>query len=131
VPALERVAGVRVVADPAALDRSAWRGQGSQPVLVLRFAPDEAFGLGAASVEIDDPHAIIEPEHGFAAASLSRDDLELIKARIEWPLPSERPSLAQGNVAGVPAKLWLDEGLVLLLTAAAHSDELGRRLGIR
>ena len=54
---------------------------------------------------------------------------------IEWPLPTERPALAQGAVAGVPAKVWLPDGTgagrvgdVLLLTATAYADELTDRL---
>ena len=48
---------------------------------------------------------------------------------LEWSLPDERPFLAQGSIAGVPAKLWLsDDGRVLLLTATAYADELAGRL---
>ena len=54
---------------------------------------------------------------------------------VEWPLPSERPALAQGAVAGVPAKVFLPDGIggagagdVLLLTATAYADELMDRL---
>jgi len=62
VPALESLAGLRVVADAAAIDRARWSGDGE--VTVLRTAPDEAFAIGATEVEIDDPNAIIEPEPG-------------------------------------------------------------------
>ena len=49
---------------------------------------------------------------------------------MEWPLPNDRPTLAQGSIAGVPGKLWLpDGGDALLLTAAAYADELATRLG--
>ena len=41
MPALERLPGLRVVADPAALDAATWRGPGE--VTVLRLAPDDAF----------------------------------------------------------------------------------------
>jgi len=47
-------------------------------------------------------------------------------------MPTARPALAQGSIAGVPAKLWLPaDGDALLLTAAAYADELSRRLGHR
>ena len=120
---LRALPGLRVVADPAALDAARWAGD---DVTVLRFAPDDAFAIGAEAVEIDDEHAIIEPEAGFAGAWLP---LEHVLPHLEWPLPLERPALAQGFVATVPAKLWLpDDGDVLLLTAAAYADELTGRL---
>jgi len=126
VPALDRFRGVRVVADPASLDRASWRGD---DVTVLRLAPDDAFGVGATAVDIDDEHAIVEEEVGFVGAWLDPDDVE---PHLEWSLPTERPALAQGSIAGVPAKLWLPaDGDALLLTAAAYGDELSRRLGSR
>ena len=126
MPALDRFRGVRVVADPASLDRASWRGD---DVTVLRLAPDDAFGVGATAVDIDDEHAIVEEEVGFVGAWLDPDDVE---PHLEWSLPTERPALAQGSIAGVPAKLWLPaDGDALLLTAAAYGDELSRRLGSR
>jgi hypothetical protein len=126
VPALDRLRGVRVVADPASLDRATWRGD---EVTVLRFAPDDAFGVRATAVDIDDDHAIVDDEMGFVGAWLDPADVE---PHIEWSLPTVRPALAQGSIAGVPAKLWLPgDGEALLLTAAAYADELGRRLGYR
>jgi hypothetical protein len=125
VPALERLRGVHVVAEAAALDAARWRGNG---VTVLRVAPDEAIALGASGVELDDEHAIVEPEVGFAGVWLPLDD---VLAHVEWPLPSERPALAQGSIAGVPAKLWLPadpDADALLVTAAAYADELAGRL---
>ena len=126
MPALDRFRGVRVVADPASLDRASWRGD---DVTVLRLAPDDAFGVGATAVDIDDEHAIVEEEVGFVGAWLDPDDVE---PHLEWSLPTERPALAQGSIAGVPGKLWLPaDGDALLLTAAAYGDELSRRLGSR
>ena len=123
VPALERLQGLRVVADPAALDAARWRGD---DVTVLRLAPDDAFAIGATDVEIDDEHAIVESEPGFAGAWLP---IEAVAHHIEWSLPTERPALAQGAVANVPARVWLpDDGDALLITAAAYADELASRL---
>ena len=123
MPALERLQGLRVVADPAALDAARWRGD---DVTVLRLAPDDAFAIGATDVEIDDEHAIVESEPGFAGAWLP---LEAVAHHIEWSLPTERPALAQGAVANVPARLWLpDDGDALLITAAAYAVELASRL---
>lgn len=123
MPALEPREGLRVVADAAALDTARWVGD---DVTVLRLAPDDALGLGATGVDVADEHAIVEPEVGLVGAWLPLDD---VRAHIEWPLPGERPALAQGSIAGVPAKLWLpDDGDGLLLTAAAYADELEGRL---
>ena len=121
--ALEPLRGLRVVADPVALDAARWQGD---HVTVLRFAPDDAFGIGADSVDVDDEHAVVEAEVGFAGGWLALQDVE---PHIEWSIPAERPVLAQGSIAGVPAKLWLpDDGDALLLTASAYADELTSRL---
>jgi hypothetical protein len=126
VPALERLRGTRAVAAPASVDRATWHGD---DVTVLRFAPDDAFALGARTADIDDPDGIVEDEAGFVGAWL---DLAEIEPHTEWPLPTERPALAQGSIAGVPAKLWLPaEGDALLLAAAAYAHELETRLGWR
>jgi hypothetical protein len=123
VPALERLRGLRVVAAPAALDAARWQGTG---LTVLRFAPDDALAIGADGVDLDDEHAILESEVGFVGAWLPIED---VQGHLEWPLPADRPALAQGFVATVPAKVWLPEdGDVLLLTAAAYADELASRL---
>jgi hypothetical protein len=128
---LEPLRGLRVVADPVALDIARWVGT---EVIVLRFAPDDALAIGATGVDLADPHAIVEPDAGFAGAWLPLDE---VARHIEWPLPPERPALAQGAVAGVPAKVFLPDGIgiggggvgdVLLLTATAYADELTDRL---
>lgn len=125
MPVLEAVPGGRVVADPAALDAATWKGD----PLVLRFAPDEAFAIGASGMTLDDPDAILEPETGFVGAWLTTEELlRLVVPHVEWPLPAERPALVQGAIAGVPAKLWLEDDRALLLTLAAYRHELEGRL---
>ena len=57
MPALEPIEAWRVVATAAALDGARWHGE---DIDVLRIAPDEALGLGATGVEVDDPDAIVE-----------------------------------------------------------------------
>jgi hypothetical protein len=120
--------GLRVVADPAALDRASWRGD--RDVTVLRLAPDDALAVGARAVDIIDEHAIIEEEAGFVGAWLTADEFEAwFLPRSEGPPPEERPAVAQGSVAGVPSKLWLRvTGGALLLAPAAFADELAGRL---
>ena len=129
MPALEPVAGIRVVAAPAALDAARWAGD---DVDVLRIAPDEALGLGASGATVGDPDAIVEPEAGFSVALLDRDELEALTAHTDWPLHVAGPAgtLAQGKVAGVPAKIVVGEPS-LLVTQTAYADELERRLGWR
>ena len=132
MPALERLRGLRVVADPTALDGARWTGraEASDDVLILRFAPDDAFAIGALGVALDDPHAIVEDERGYvggwgSAAALGE--------HLEWWLPDVRPALAQGSVAGVPAKIWLPDGpdrdRAFLVATAAASATLAERIG--
>ena len=125
MPELEVVAGLRVVATSAALDAARWHGD---DVDVLRIAPDEALALGATGVDLDgDPDAIVEPEVGFAAALLTEAETAQLAGHTDWPLPPEPGTVAQGKVAGVPAKLMVGEP-TLLVTQAAYADELRDRL---
>lgn len=128
MPALEPLYGLRVVADPAALDAARWvTATDGEPVIVLRFAPDEAFAIGATSVTLKDPDAIVEDERGYVGAWCPFD---AIWAQTEWAPPTERPAIAQGSVAGVPAKVWLpDDGDALVVVTAAHAAGLVERLG--
>lgn len=125
MPALEPVASVRVVAMPAALDGARWAGD---DVDVIRIAPDEALGLGASEVAIDDPDAIVVSEVGFVVALLDPADLAELARHTDWPLPTQVGDLGQGKVAGVPAKVRGGRP-ALLVTHAAYAAELRGRLG--
>jgi hypothetical protein len=125
VPALEQLAGLRVVASPSAIDDAIWTGD---DVIVIRIAPDEALGIGASAVAVDDPDAIVEPETGFVGVELTTSQLGAAVAHVDWPLSTEPGTLAQGKVAGVPAKV-LTGDRALLVTQAAYADELADRLG--
>jgi hypothetical protein len=135
VPALERVRGVRVVAVPEAIDAARWSGPATPPggadggVVVLRFAPDEAFAIDARDVVVDDPDAIVTDEGGFVAAWCGVRELADIERHAEWPLLVA--GTRQGKIAGVPAKVWVARALdrVLLVTHAAYAHELADRLG--
>ena len=119
----EPLTGIRVVASPAALDALAW----PDGVAPLRFAADDLFALGAATAVL--PGALVEEERGFVGWWLTVEELhDHLLEHVDWPLPSERPALAQGLIAGVPAKLWLTHDRVLLLTSAAYAHELMERL---
>ena len=133
MPALEPVGAWRVVATPAALDGARWQGEA---VEVLRVAPDEALGIGATGVDLDDPDAIVEPEASFSAAVVDIDAWYGLVDHVEWLLPETRGVLVQGKVAGVPAKVRTGDPAVmptdrpaLLVVQTAHADELRRRLG--
>ncbi len=119
----EPLTGIRVVAAPAALDALAW----PDGVAALRFAADDLFALDATRAGLSD--AIVEEERGFVGLWLSLEELDdLVLEHVDWPLPEMRPALAQGLIAGVPAKLWLTNDRILLLTAAAYAHELLERM---
>jgi hypothetical protein len=127
VPALVATAVLarRAVATPAALDGATY----PPDALVLRLAPDDVLVIGGGTLTIDDSHAIVEDEHGFVSLTFSWAEYEVTVAPfVDWSLPLQRPALAQGYVAGIPAKLWLEANRVLLLTSAAYADELVGRL---
>jgi len=125
VPAPEVLRGLRVVASPEALDAAPWK----EEAVVLRFAPDDAFVIGATGIDVSDEHAIIAEEAGLVGAWLTADELvERVIPHIEWPLPDARPALGQGFIAGVPCKLWLTGDRALLLCPAPYAHELAERL---
>jgi hypothetical protein len=131
VPALDPIVGIRVVATPAAIDGAAWTP--TSGTRLWRTAPDEVLAWAAdavVEVTVDDPDAIVEPEHGFVSATLSGADVELVSHHVDVPLPTELPGLVQGKIAGVPASLALvPGGGGILVVQAAYADELARRLG--
>jgi hypothetical protein len=127
VPELKAVHALRVVAEAAALDAAVWTGPAVGQVTILRVAPDEAIAIDALEVEVADDHAIVVHEDGLVVATC---DLADIQHHVDWPLPTERPALAQGAVAGVPAKVLIRrDGSVDLYTWAAYGHELATRLG--
>ena len=123
----ERLWGLRVVSTPDALDHAFYEGD----VVVLRIASDEALAIGAVHAELTDPYAIVEPESTFVGWDLTPQEFEHVVARhVEWPLPTERPALAQGLVAGMPLKLWFDHDRVLLISSNGLVHEVIDRLGV-
>ena len=122
----EPLTAIRIVADPRALDDLA----GPDATPSLRLAPDDVLVIRATPPDIDDEHAIVEDETGLVGWWLTVDELtDHVLPHVEWPLPVARPALAQGLVAGVPAKIWLTDDRVLLVCAAAYAHELAERLG--
>ena len=114
----ERFRLIHIVASPAALDKAEY----------LRIAPDEALAF-AAPEYIDDPYAIVEPDDGYAGLWLDAQEAEKFLARAcEWELPPHRPAFAQGAVAGLPAKLWIERDRMLILVPAPYAADLEERL---
>jgi hypothetical protein len=124
VRAPEPLPALRVVAAAAALDELVTPD--GHPT--LRLAPDERLLIGAASVQVTGENLVVD-ETGFVGWWLTPEELrEQVIPHVDWPLPTTRPALGQGLVAGVPAKLWLAEDRALLLCAAAYAHELEERL---
>ncbi len=124
--ALERLTATRIVATPAAIDAATWP-KGS---LAFRLAPDEVLVTAdIRSADIDDVHAIVERETGFSAVWVAAGQaLDRLEQECDWELPYERPAFAQGMVAGLPVKLWLEHDRVLVMVASPYAADLAERL---
>lgn len=119
------IQGRRVVAQPGALDAASW----PTGALTLRLAADDVLLIGDGDIVVDDPFAIVCDEAGFSGAWLASSEFSaLAQAHIHWALPVDRPALAQGLMAGVPVRVWLDSERVLLLTSTVSAYELAGRL---
>jgi len=119
----ELLEGLRVVATPATIDAVALPAGAT----ILRIASDDAIVTGVATLTLDDPYAIIEPEFTFMQWQLSNDEFAGIVHHIEWPLP-EPGALGQGLIAAVPAKIVLGDDYVQLIVSAGLVHELTARL---
>ena len=121
---------VRITAKPAAIDAVAWPSH----AIMVRVAPDDALVIDAtvddaAAVAAADPHAIIEPEAMFRGAWLDDAQLEALTHKLEWPLPTTRPALAQGMVCGLAIKLVLQADRTMLIVSGSAFHEVPDRLG--
>ena len=119
----EQLHGLRVVAKPAALDAVVL----PHGATMLRIAPDDAIVTDAATVTVDDPFAIVEPEYAFVHWRLTPAEFDCVTNHIEWPLPTDG-ALGQGLIAGVPAKIAIRPDHVLLVVSAGLAHELSERL---
>lgn len=125
-----RLNAVRITASPAALDALAWPDR----VIAVRIAPDDLLAIDATidiatAVMAHDPHAIVEPEPLFCGAWLDDAQFERFVARLEWPLPAHRPSMAQGMVDGLAVKIVQFVGRTLLIASVSVFHEIPDRLG--
>ena len=121
---------VRITAKPAAIDAANWPAH----AIMVRVAPDDALVIDAtvddaAGVAAADPHAIIEPEAMFRGAWLDDAQLEALTHKLEWPLPTTRPALAQGMVCGLAIKLVLQADRTMLIVSGSAFHEVPDRLG--
>ncbi len=122
---LQRMPATRIVAIPAALDATNW------PVtaLVLRTAADEVSIMPPpAELKLADPHAIVAAEGSLAGAWVPANTaLAFLERACEWEVPPARPAFAQGTVAGVPTKLWLEQERVLFVIPAPYIEDFQER----
>ena len=123
---LKRLSATRIVAKPSALDELTI----PENTLALRFAADELFLTPAVSdVAIEDEVAIVIDETGYAGISLSPIEADkFLENTCEWAIPYERPIFVQGAIAGIPAKVYLQENQVLFVVPAPYAHEFGERL---
>lgn len=119
----DQLHGLRVVARPAALDAVLV----PHGATMLRIAPDDAIVVDAATLTVDDPFAIVEPEYAFVHWRLTPEEFEGVTHHIEWSLPA-RGQLGQGLIAGVPAKILVTPDHVLLVVSAGLAHELLERV---
>lgn len=127
MPVLNRLLATRIVATPAALDALA---RPDENTLALRTAADELLLIPpVADVAVADAHAIITEDGGFAGVWLAAEAaLEFLARSCEWELPHGRPAFAQGAVAGIPTKLWLEAERVLFVVQAPYAAEFEERM---
>ncbi|MGH8958428.1 MAG: hypothetical protein ACRDVK_07105 [Acidimicrobiia bacterium] len=120
---VERVTAWRVVAHPASIDELGG--------LVLRLAPDDALVLSGTELVVGDPDAIVELDTGWVSLGMAEERvLELVAVSASWQAPNERPAFAQGMLAGLPAKVYLDGSDSLIMVPAPFGHELEERLGL-
>lgn len=122
----ERLTATRVAATSAALDLVRW----PEGAIVLRVAPDEVVVLAdCRAVPILDPHAIVVADRSLFGVWIQADDaLAWLARECDWELPSTRPALGQGAVAGLPMTLWFERDRVLFVVAGPFAADFGERL---
>ncbi|MCB0160367.1 MAG: aminomethyltransferase family protein, partial [Caldilineaceae bacterium] len=131
---LARLDVVRLVATPAALDAASW----PDDAMPLRTAPDEVLLVGQGApldapdvlaARVPDPHVIAIADTSFAGVWLPADVAATVLSRVcEWALPAHRPAFAQGAMAELPVKLWLEEERTLIVVPAPFATDLVERV---
>lgn len=127
MPKLQPIELTRIVADEAALETAVF----PLDALIFRVASDERLIMPASeTVSVADDHAIILTDGSFTALWLEAEAaLSFLQGHCEWELPTNRPAFAQGLVADIPTKLWLEDERVLFLVPAPYVNDFAERLG--
>ena len=126
MPECKRLLATRIISTPEALNTVSWPADHR----ILPIAPDEVLIIPPVeTVEVDDPHAIIINDGGFAGLWLAADEAhDLLERVCEWTIPTARPAFAQGAIAEIPAKLWLEEDRVLFIIPAPYATDFEERI---
>ncbi|MEM7115352.1 MAG: hypothetical protein AAF614_23120 [Chloroflexota bacterium] len=117
---MTRIVGTAVSLDALTLPNEA---------IFLRIAPDEAYIYPPTAVELDDEWAIVKQDSGLAGVWIAADMMaDLLEHLCEWEVPTVRPVLCQGMIAGLPTKLWFEEDRCLLLVPSSLAAEMEARI---
>ena len=119
MPVLKRIAATRIVAKAAALDAA----DIPQNSLALRFAADELF----VTPPLHDETIILAHDLQPCLREVVRI-AEFLQQHCEWEVPNGRPAFAQGAVAGIPTKLWLEAERVLFIVPAPYAADFAERM---
>ena len=135
-PTFERLEATRIVASPQAIDdvlgnANAGSIAGAQ---AMRTAPDELLLLTSIDPDdfdgIRDEYRVLLDETSLVGRWFDAETAGTLLERLcPWELPGERPGFAQGAVAEIPVKLWLEEDRVLFVVSNALVVDLEERLG--
>lgn len=124
MPELEALRATRIAANAAAIDEARW----TAGTLALRIAPDEVLVIGGGRPTLSDPHAIVVEDGGWCGVWMpAAQAYPFLRSSAAWPVPDDRPAFAQGMIAGLPLKLWLEDDRVLFIVPAAFAAEFEER----
>ena len=119
----EVVAAVRVAATPAALDAASWPADAT----ALRLAADEVLLVDVLDAAAPEPHAIVFPDTGWVRFPLlPAEGADLLERAATWPPPAS--GLAQGAVAGIPAKVVVRPDRWWVIVQGVLADEFEERI---
>lgn len=98
---------------------------------LLLSHPDDVTAIARRATDVlaDRSSLVVDDTDSFAGWSLFGDKLETAFSYLSaLPLrDSHRPALAQGLVAGIPAKVVADRGVILILVSSALEDYFAQR----
>ncbi len=120
---LEVLAVTRIVAAVGALDGAAY----PPDAVIMRTAPDDAMVIGGGAVEVEDPHAIIQQDSGWTGVWVNAEPADaFLRTSCAWAVP-DRPSFAQGMIAGLAIKLWQAKDRTLFVFPTALTADFVER----